>query len=322
MLIEAIGLVALLVAPLDLSGALARLWPNLPQPAYRASARIVDNWRWQAALSLDLPVAAAIRLAAGREPAGVSRCVRLNNYWCVKRAGWAGEIAADAEGHVAFASTRDGASVAALLLRRYYLEFNRKSALAIVSRWAPAQCGASARSGGNSGSLRALAPRGISGTLRARWLAAHMRGGLHAGKSASRPRASAVAARPTPMMRAPAIAVGMGERAPAPMRLAALALPPAIASPAAKASHATCPAEAQRIRAYAQNAARGITNSIDEDLRLFEPDGAPTKRLGQLLSNMSAVEIGPLRADPSLIAAAVEALRAAPAARPAAAKRR
>lgn len=318
MLIEAIGFAALLVAPLDLSSALARLWPNLPQPAYRASARIVDNWRWQAALSLDLPVAAAIRLAAGREPAGVSRCVRLNNYWCVKRAGWAGEIAADAEGHVAFASTRDGASVAALLLRRYYLEFNRKSALAIVSRWAPAQCGASARNGGNSGPLRALAPRGISGTLRARWLAAH----VSAGKSAGRPRASAVASRPTPMMRAPAIAVGMGERAPAPMRLAALALPTAIASPEAKASQATCPAEAERIRAYARNAARGIANSIDEDLRLFEPDGAPTERLGQLLSNMSAVEIGPLRADPGLIAAAVEALRAAPAARPAAAKRR
>lgn len=320
MLIEAIGLVALLTAPLDLRGEAERLLPAMPRPAYLAAARMVDNWRWQAAFALQLRVGDAIRLVAGGEPAGVTRCVRLNNYWCVKRAGWAGEIAADAEGHVAFASAREGASVAALLLRRYYLDFGRKSALAIVSRWAPAQCGVGSRGGGHAGALRNLAPRGIGGTLRARWLAAHGRGGRIA-KSASRPRASVVAARPVPMMRAPAIAFGMGERAPAPMRLTALALPAAIVSPEAKLAHASCSSETQRIRAYAQNAANGIAESIDEDLKLFDADGAPTDQLGKLLSNMSAVEIGPLRADTSLIAAALAALRAGPPRQPGARSR-
>ncbi len=66
--------------------------------------------------------------------------MKLNNYWCVKRARWAGEIAADAEGHVAFAPAIDGALAAVMLLRRYYLDYNRRSALAILSHWAPAQC--------------------------------------------------------------------------------------------------------------------------------------------------------------------------------------
>ena len=66
------------------------------------------------------------------------RCVKLNNYWCVKRAGWAGEIAADADGHVAFASALEGAMVAVMLLRRYYLVYDRHTAQAIISHWAPA----------------------------------------------------------------------------------------------------------------------------------------------------------------------------------------
>ncbi len=68
--------------------------------------------------------AAAISGETGRErtrPA-TPRCIKLNNYWCVKRAGWAGEIAADADGHVAFASALEGAMVAVMLLRRYYLD--------------------------------------------------------------------------------------------------------------------------------------------------------------------------------------------------------
>lgn len=316
MLIEALGLVAMLASPPDWADWRA-LAPALPPPAYRPALRAVDNWRWQAANSLDLPLARAIRLVAGGDPGGVTRCVRLNNYWCVKRAGWAGEIAADSEGHVAFASALEGASVAALLLRRYYLDLGRTSALAIVSRWAPAQCGGPAmvRAGGRGASaLRAVAPRGIGGTLRARWLAAHGRGGK-ATKGGARPRRSIVADRPVPMLRAPSIAPGMGERAPASLalRLTAPMLPAALAGPEPKAlSAAACPAEQQRIRSYAQNAIKGLAASVDEDLRLFDPDGAPTERLERLLENMSAVEIGPLRADPALAAAAVAAVRVAP----------
>ena len=203
-----------------------------------------------------------------------------------------------------------------MLLRRYYLDLGRKSALAIVSRWAPAQCGgpAGGRAGGREASaLRAVAPRGIGGTLRARWLAAHGRGGK-AAKGGARPRRSIVADRPAPMLRAPSIAPGMGERAPASLalRLTATTLPAALAEPEMKSPTVFCPSEQQRVRAYAQNAIKGLAASVYEDLRLFEPDGAPTERLGRLLENMSAVEIGPLKADAALAEAAVEAVRAAP----------
>ena len=65
--------------------------------------------------------------------------MRLNNYWRIKSARWNGKIASDAEGHVAFSSAHERAVVAAQLLRRYYVNYGHRSALAIVSRWAPSE---------------------------------------------------------------------------------------------------------------------------------------------------------------------------------------
>jgi hypothetical protein len=311
MLLETLGLILMLSQPAQWPKAAYDALPSWPAPIYRPAERSVDNWRWQAARALDLPFEKALKLAAGGEAGGVTRCVRLNNYWCVKRARWAGEIAADSEGHVAFASAQEGADVAALLLRRYYLDFNRKSALDIVSRWAPAQCGAAPSGGKVSPALRAFAPRGVGGTLRARWLARHGRGGK-AMKSRA-PRRSAIAEKPVAMLRAPSISPGMGERAPSPLALPRMAaLPAAIAAPEGKVGRAACPAETQRIRNYAQNAIKGVADTIEADLKLFDPDGAPTANLTILLENMSAVEIGPLKASRALAQAAVEAARAAP----------
>ena len=107
---------------------------RLLAPSYIPAQRAVDNWRRQGAFNLDLPVEQSLALVLGRDLKGLSRCVRLNNYWCVKKAGWTGEIAADAEGHVAFASAAEGAAGAAQLLRRYYLDFGLHSARAIVQR--------------------------------------------------------------------------------------------------------------------------------------------------------------------------------------------
>ena len=147
-------------------------------PAFMPDTRAVSNWRFEAARHLDAPAAALAKHLSG-EAAATPRCVKLNNYWCVKRAGWSGEIAADAEGHVAFSSAAEGAAVAALLLRRYYLVYNLRTAQAILARWAPAQCGlaAGAARRGAPKALSAIAPRGIGGTLRARWLASHRPGG-------------------------------------------------------------------------------------------------------------------------------------------------
>jgi hypothetical protein len=101
-------------------------------PAYAAEERAVTSWRREAAYALDpVPLSALAALFQLDRPI-VTRCVKLNNYWCIKRAGWNGEIGSDDEGHTGFASAEQGADAAATLLRRYYLEFGRKSALDIV----------------------------------------------------------------------------------------------------------------------------------------------------------------------------------------------
>jgi hypothetical protein len=215
-----------------------------PRATYVADDRSVSNWRAEALHDLQpLPISAMAVLLNVERPV-VTRCVKLNNYWCIKRARWNGEIGHDEEGHVGFASADQGADAAVTLLRRYYLDFGRKSALDIVRRWAPAEC-----RGGSSISLSALAVRGIGQTLRARWLAAQRgrgarpaavrgasvqpsstgsaamvaalpRAGVKTKTTASPktaapaagPRVSVVPLRPLPAFRVPDIAVGLGER--------------------------------------------------------------------------------------------------------------
>ena len=50
-----------------------------------------------------------------------------------------------------------------------------------------------------------------------------------------------------------------------------------------------------------------VVDAIEADLKLFEPSGAPTANLAAFLENMSAVEIGPLKASRALAQTAVEA---------------
>lgn len=284
--------------------------------SFRPAERAVTNWRIEAAGNLDSPPQSLANLIAPTNSPAVPRCVKLNNYWCVKRAGWIGEIAADAEGHVAFASARDGAIVTAMLLRRYYLVYHRHSAHAILSRWAPAECGgvSASRAGApvsrppasrQRDVTRSLAIHGIGNTLRARWLAAHKHGLAATGRIAAT-RRSVVADRPVKLLRAPEIAVGMGERPAerAPATLAALE-PPEPLQASAPPAGATCQDESLRIHQYALRAIEGIAHDPDEDLNLFSPDGAPGANLPRLMNNMAKVEIGPLRARADLIAAAI-----------------
>lgn len=155
-----------------------------PFPVFQSDLRAVSNWRYETAGNLRPASLALVARYTATEPAFVARCVKLNNYWCIKKARWNGEIGADAEGHTGFATAGDGADAAAQLLRRYYRTFGRRSALAIVRRWAPAECrvgGApapQARSATGAKISSAIAPRGIGGTLRARFLARHPRGGV------------------------------------------------------------------------------------------------------------------------------------------------
>lgn len=293
-----------------------RLWPRPWENAalFHPARRSVSNWRQEASRWLVAQPVQRMRIVFG-DGADMPRCVRMNNYWCVKRAGWAGEIAADREDHVAFSSAREGAVVAALLLRRYYTEFGRKSALDIVSRWAPAQCGGAAVAGLMAPRKGApLARRAASGTLRARWLARH-RPGFTGPKFAGRGgvRVSRVKSAPPPMMRAPTIASGGGELAAVALpvtRISALDLAaPTTPSRAGAVPIASCAGERQRIDNYAAKLAAGLAPKPTDDLHLFDEAGDPTPALSIALLNMSGVEIGPYGGAQALVDDAVEDLR-------------
>lgn len=279
---------------------------------YHPRDRAVSNWRLESARNLDAPLEKLAR-ALTKDSARLPRCVRLNNYWCVKSARWNGEIATDSEGHVAFASAREGALVAAQLLRRYYVDLGRTSARAIVTRWAPAECGTLAarpriaRASAGAARPDALSTRGIGNTLRARWLASKGKSGKVAISRIPAPRIE--------LMRAPTIAAGLGESAkPLPamnamnalplVRLASLGMPDAL--PAAPARPQACSSENFRIRNYAAKVAENVADGPDADLKLFNATGLPTPALARVMANMAAVEIGPMKPDFRLIEKIVE----------------
>ena len=183
---------------------------------FNAETRAVSNWRGEAMRDLAPTPLSVLAVALGAERPVVTRCVKLNNYWCIKSARWNGEVGADEEGHTGFASAEHGADAAVRLLRRYYLEFDRKSALDIVRRWAPAEC----RLPGSSGPPAVLALRGLGNTLRARWLAARQAKPMRTRVAAAgdavpvpprRPagRVSAVPLRPLPTVSMPSIMAGI-----------------------------------------------------------------------------------------------------------------
>jgi len=334
MLLETLVLMIMAAAPARapaLAVAPASLMWRAPTPAYIPEKRAVDNWRLESALWLDMGPLDAARRALDAEERDPARCVKLNNYWCVKRAGWTGEIAADADGHVAFASAEEGAAVAALLLRRYYVDYKRHSARAIVERWAPAQCSTMAARptpglpASREGLARmmpqralpmGLARQGLQNTLRARWLAAHGRGGIGPAPAQSR-----VADTPD-LMPAPSIMAGVAEArprrektkpAPAPdldIVTGLKPLPaPASASLSALGGTVDCSGELARIANYAVHVADGVTASPNDDLLLFTTAGQPTGNLAKVLANMAAVEVGPSRPRLALVNAAVAQLR-------------
>lgn len=345
MLLPALVALALLTPRLDagIEHARARLddWraavtaPPEP-PRYLAEARAVSNWRAEAADGLRPIGLALVARYAESEPAFVARCVKLNNYWCIKRARWAGEIGGDGEGHTAFADARFGADAAVALLGRYYREFGRRSALAIVRRWAPAECRLPGAAAPASRTPTALAPRGLAGTVRARYLARHFRGGAPRRVSAARGRGPALRVQPwsararlagrrplprpaLPMPKSvPDIAAGIvatpppaGVRPdPVADRLVAesAALPSVVAGGPLldlTAPPPLCANDEVRIGNYAARIAGSVGLKSGDDLRLFAPDGTPQPNLAPVLLAMSAVELGTLHARPDLVAAAI-----------------
>lgn len=295
------------------------------QARYEPEARQVSNWRLQAFDALEPKTVVTLAALFKAERPFVTRCVKLNNYWCIKSARWNGELATDNEGHVGFASADHGADAAATLLRRYYLDFGRKSAMDIVRRWAPAECGVASGIGG----LAVLAVRGIGGTVRAQYLASRRKGKVvrYTAKSGANGKPGRVSLvipmKPrTPQLRAPGIAEGMGER-PKPADSRPLVVqraktapvkparePAATASTAPKAVvSSACAPDEQRLRNYAGRMVAGLGLGPTDDLKLFTAEGKPLPNLVHVMLAMSSFELGNLRATSDLVDGAVRRLR-------------
>lgn len=220
-------------------------------PVYGIEARAVSNWRGEAGAHLRPVSLAFVARHAFTEPAFVARCVKLNNYWCIKRARWQGEIGGDGEGHTGFASAADGADAAAQLLRRYYREFGRRTALSIVRRWAPAECriAAAPKATASRPVSAGLAPLGLGRTVRARFLARHGRGGVP--KRAMAVRGGPLRVQPwSPLAR-------MGRSpAPKPVRIAAAGPPARTILPAPAATVVMNPADSLAASTESSSASR------------------------------------------------------------------
>ncbi|WP_201864376.1 hypothetical protein [Microvirga soli] len=307
---------ALLPGDTHSGGDALRPEPQAPVARYEPESREVTNWRSEAMDALEPKPVVAMAAVFRAERPFVTRCVKLNNYWCIKSARWNGELATDAEGHVGFATADHSADAAANLLRRYYLEYNRKSALDIVRRWAPAECNVATGIGG----MAMLAVRGIGGTVRAQYLASRRKKGgavrytAKAGPGGKPGRVSLVIpmTSKTPQYRVPSIAAGMGEK-PKPTKPEPLVATrrkpvrePATATAAPKPGPkvqvaAACPSEEQRHRNYAGRMVDGLGLGPADDLKLFAEDGTPQPNLAHVMLAMSAFELGALRASPEMV---------------------
>lgn len=99
-------------------------------PTFDSTTYSVSNWEDQARVNLGLNDQ---DLSSGRS----LRCAKLNNYWCLKDVGWEGGLGHDQHNHTAFASAAYGARAAARNLRTAYVKHGRKTALQIMSAYAP-----------------------------------------------------------------------------------------------------------------------------------------------------------------------------------------
>ncbi|MDP5032120.1 MAG: hypothetical protein NWQ54_13095 [Paraglaciecola sp.] len=92
--------------------------------------KAVSNWLAQGELHLGVD---KTRLEAHK----ALRCIKLNNYWCLKDFGWNGGLGKDADDHTAFKTGYYAARAVVRNMRSAYSKHNRKSALAIMSAYAP-----------------------------------------------------------------------------------------------------------------------------------------------------------------------------------------
>ena len=97
---------------------------------YNNTAGSVTNWKAEAIKHLQINEQALFQHK-------FKRCIKLNNYWCLKDVGWNGGIGKDADNHTAFKNGYYAARAAVRNFRTAYIKHGRKSALSIMLAYAP-----------------------------------------------------------------------------------------------------------------------------------------------------------------------------------------
>ena len=99
-------------------------------PVFDKSTKSVSNWKSEATEHIGFGPDDFQRKEG-------LRCVKLNNYWCLKDFGWQGGIGHDSDNHTAFVNGNMAARAAVRNLRTSYIKHKRLSAFAVMSTYAP-----------------------------------------------------------------------------------------------------------------------------------------------------------------------------------------
>lgn len=104
--------------------------PASAQPTFNENNMEVENWQQEALKNLKVDRESLLNHKN-------LRCIKLNNYWCLKDVGWNGGIGRDEDGHTAFSYGAYAARATVRNLRTAYSIHKRFSALAIMQSYSP-----------------------------------------------------------------------------------------------------------------------------------------------------------------------------------------
>lgn len=97
----------------------------------------VPNWQDQATQNLiSVKTGKPVTFAEIKSHPRLLRCIKMNNYWCIKDVGWNGRLGRDKAKHTVFKSAQWSARAVARDLKSKYNR-NLKSAIKIADAYAP-----------------------------------------------------------------------------------------------------------------------------------------------------------------------------------------
>ena len=277
---------------------------------YDAEAREISNWRTETLAALEpKPVAIAAALLNADRPV-ITRCVKLNNYWCIKSARWDGEI-----GRIPKAMWASPPPTTGLTRRLICCGATTSNSIenppSISSadgrrRNATSPPASAALRCWPSGASAAPCGRSYLASRRGKGVTTFTvtgRGGkpgrvsmVHSDQNTAIPGAryrgrNGREAKPTATKPFQRPKCGKASRRP-----------PKIASAAPVAA---CAPDEQRLRNYASRMVVGLKVGPTDDLQLFARDGMPSENLAAVMTAMASFELGMLRPTDALIDAAL-----------------